>query len=304
MGNYQAVLSLIEELEVRCWTTQVYIKITGSLDLGVFLERIVWWSDKTSRTDGFFWKKAEEWGDELCVSYDQIKRMEKKLKDLGFIETALKRANSAPTTHYKPVMKVILNSINTIFEKVEIRESRNSENPNLDFQESRKSDFQESRKSLTGKTQEIQQEEESRPLIHGDYLGDVVNGQGQVSEGSAPNPDDQWFEHRDKALKAFPGDWGRTAEEKEIKRNLILGFVANSPGFDPDHWSFVIQDSIAHGVSSNNIARFIEVYPFKNYEAYLASKFPRGENGRDSPSQNGGRVELRTVQAPDGGFNL
>lgn len=283
MGNYQAVLSLIEELEVKCWTTQVYIKITGSLDLGVFLERIVWWSDKTSRTDGFFWKKAEEWGEELSISYAQVKRMEEALKDKGLIETALKRANSAPTTHYKPVMPAILNSINAIFKKVENQESRKSGNSNPDFEQSLKSDFQESLKTLTGKTQEEQQEEESPPPTHEDYLGDVLNGQGKTSEKTDSNPEDQWFEYRDKALKAFPGDWGRTVEEKEIKKNLILGLVANNPEFNPDHWSFVIQDSIAHGVGSNNIARFIEVYPFKNYEAWLASKFPRSENGRDSP---------------------
>lgn len=283
MSNYQSVLSLAEELGVKCWTTQIYIKITDSLDLGVFLERIVWWSDKTSRTDGYFWKKAEEWGDELCVSYTQLKRMEKDLKDLGFIETSLKRANSAPTTHYKPVMPAILNSINTIFRKPEIQESRKSEKPNLDFQETSKSDFQETSKTLTGKTQEKQQEGESPAPIREDYLGDVLNGQGKTSEKTDSCPEDQWFEYRDKALKAFPGDWGRTSEEKEIKKNLILGFVANNPTFNPNHWAFVIQDSIAHGVSSNNIARFIEVYPFKNYEAYLNSKFPRETNGRDSP---------------------
>lgn len=119
--------------------------------------------------------------------------------------------------------------------------------------------------------------------VHEDYLDSVINGQGKVSEATDSNPDDQWLEYRDKAIKAFPGDWGRTIEEKEIKRNLILGLVANTPDFDPDHWTSVIQDSIGHGVSSNNIARFIEVYPFENYEAWLASKFPRSENGRDSP---------------------
>lgn len=280
MSNYQAVLFLVEELGVKCWTTQVYIKITGSLELGVFLERIVWWSDKTSRTDGFFWKKAEEWGEELCVSYDQVNRMTKKLESLGFIETSLKRANNAPTTHYRPVMPVILNSITPIFEKVEIRESRNSGNSNLDFRESLKSDIRESRNSITGKTHEPQQEGETPQK---DYLETIVEGIGNVSEVTASNPEDQWLEYRDKALKAFPGDWGRTVGEKEIKRNLILGFVANNPNFNPDHWAFVIQDSIAHGVSSNNIARFIEVYPFKNYEDYLASKYPKAENGRDSP---------------------
>ncbi len=153
----------------------------------------------------------------------------------------------------------------------------------------------------TNKT-ELNNKKESRSRE--DYLGDVLNGQGQVSEQSASNPDDQWLESRDKALKAFPGNWGRTVDEQEIKRNLILGFVANTTDFNSDHWAYVIQDSIAHGVSSNNIARFIEVYPFKDYEAYLASKFPREANGRDSPGGNGGKVEIRTAKTTGGGFNL
>lgn len=148
------------------------------------------------------------------------------------------------------------------------------------------------------------QEEESPPPIHEDYLGDVLNGQGKVSEQSASNPDDQWFEYRDKALKAFPGDWGRTPEEKEIKKNLISGFVANTPDFSPDHWAFVIQDSIGHGVGSNNISRFIEVYPFKNYEDYLSRKYPKSENGRDSPGGFSSSVDLKISGSSDKGYSI
>lgn len=137
-------------------------------------------------------------------------------------------------------------------------------------------------KNEDSKEQSLNTNKKGQTPAQKDYLATIVNGIGNVTEATASNPDDQWFEYRDKALKAFPGDWGRTTEEREIKKNLITGFVANNPKFNPEHWSFVIQDSIAHGVSSNNIARFIEVYPFKNYDEYLASRY-RAENGRDSP---------------------
>lgn len=157
--------------------------------------------------------------------------------------------------------------------------------------------------SHTNKTQETELiNKDAAP----DYLAAVFNGQGQSSEVTASNPDDQWFSYRDKALKAFPGEWGKTPKEREIKKNLILGFVADTPDFRPDHWSFIIQDCIAHGVSSNNITRFIEVYSYPTYESYLAGKYPASTNGRDSPvGLSQGRVTAPiTSRTNDKGFNL
>lgn len=118
------------------------------------------------------------------------------------------------------------------------------------------------------------------------------------SDTTGPNPDDQWLNnHRDKALAAFKGNWGSSPEERQTKKNLILGFVADTENFNPDHWAFVIEDCIAHGVSANNIARFIEVYQHQNYDAYLAHTYHKDQqNGKN------GITTGPTIKSNDGGI--
>jgi hypothetical protein len=153
VSNYQKVIDMVNQLAgKKDWSTQIYITITQDPLAGLLLDRIVWWSDKSSRDDGFFWKTAEEWESELCLSYAQVARLTKALKDMGLIETTRKRANGAPTIHYKPILPAIVSLIKSKFKKVEIQESRNSENSEMEIQESRKSEIQESQKSITAKT--------------------------------------------------------------------------------------------------------------------------------------------------------
>jgi uncharacterized protein YjbJ (UPF0337 family) len=130
--------------------------------------------------------------------------------------------------------------------------------------------------------------ERTRPPAK-DYLTDVFAHQGQTSEATGPNPDDQWLGLRDQALAAFPGNWGRTPKEREIKREKIAVFVADTPDFDIDHWIFIIGDSIAHSVGANNIARFIEAYPFSDYDAYLSAKYSKEKNGASNNGSHSGR---------------
>lgn len=124
-----------------------------------------------------------------------------------------------------------------------------------------------------------------------DYLGDVFNGQGQPLAPTGPNPQDQWLTYRDKALEAFPGDWGKTAKEREIKRGEILELVTDEgEAFDLGRWQEAISESIAHGVNSNNIARFKEVYRAGGYKKWSATEYPKPANGRDSPMGAQGKV--------------
>lgn len=155
MTNYQSIIDLVKQQDKngKCgWSTQVFIKLAKDTLLGNFLDRIVWWSDKTSRDDGFFYKSADEWNEELFISYAQVKRLEGKLVEMELIEVKKMMANGAPTMHYRPRMDNLKNNIIELYKKVEIQESRISRKSNIEIQESSISEIQESRISITAKT--------------------------------------------------------------------------------------------------------------------------------------------------------
>ena len=80
---------------------KVYLRYTGDLQTGAFLSQVVYWCDKSSRKDGFFYKSYEEWKSELYMSEYSIRKAVKELKSLGILETKLIKANGSPTLHYK-----------------------------------------------------------------------------------------------------------------------------------------------------------------------------------------------------------
>lgn len=79
----------------------IYLKITEDYPSAALLNQMIYWSDRTSRKDGYFYKSYNEWFEELHLTEYQVRRATKKLKGLGFVDTALKKANGAPTLHYK-----------------------------------------------------------------------------------------------------------------------------------------------------------------------------------------------------------
>lgn len=79
----------------------IYIKITEDYPSAALLNQMIYWSDRTSRKDGYFYKSYNEWFEELHLTEYQVRRATNKLKSFGFVETALKKANGAPTLHYK-----------------------------------------------------------------------------------------------------------------------------------------------------------------------------------------------------------
>lgn len=90
---------------------KIYLELTGEYHLAVFLNQLIYWSDKSHRNDGYFYKKNDDWKEEILLSDYQIRRATKKLKEMGFIETALKKANGTPTTHYKVHTNTISDAI-------------------------------------------------------------------------------------------------------------------------------------------------------------------------------------------------
>ncbi|UJZ95414.1 conserved phage C-terminal domain-containing protein [Photobacterium damselae subsp. damselae] len=83
---------------------------SGSYNHAAVLAQLVFWSNKSSRTDGWFYKSQVELGGELELSRDQVKRSVKYLTtNFGnAIHTKLKKANGVPTTHYFIDIKELL----------------------------------------------------------------------------------------------------------------------------------------------------------------------------------------------------
>ena len=114
MSNRQMADSLIYSYsgQRRVITVPVlYVELLGDYNSALVLNQIIFWSDITKRKDGYFYKTYDEWNEEILLTEYQVRRAVKKLKDLGLIETKVKKANGSPTVHYKIVMENLTSSI-------------------------------------------------------------------------------------------------------------------------------------------------------------------------------------------------
>lgn len=111
----------------------IYIRITEDYPSAALLNQMIYWSDRTSRKDGYFYKSYNEWYEELHLTEYQVRRATKKLKSFGFVDTALKKANGAPTLHYKVDTKEVSE---WILKKLKNGNLRNSRMDNEETQES------------------------------------------------------------------------------------------------------------------------------------------------------------------------
>lgn len=76
-----------------------FIRYAGSLEAALLLSQILYWSDKTQ--DGWFYKTYKEWDEEIALGEYDVRKASKSLKEKGILETRLKKANGAPTVHYR-----------------------------------------------------------------------------------------------------------------------------------------------------------------------------------------------------------
>ncbi|GAA3723005.1 hypothetical protein GCM10022378_11340 [Salinicoccus jeotgali] len=114
---------------------KVYLILTEDINAALLLNQIVYWSDRTKRKDGFFYKSYKDWTDEIMLTQYQVKRAATKLEQLGFISTKIKKANNAPTNHYRANIQEITNSI--------MKKLDNKETSQSDYQETSFSDYEE-----------------------------------------------------------------------------------------------------------------------------------------------------------------
>ncbi|PTJ29921.1 conserved phage C-terminal domain-containing protein [Staphylococcus simulans] len=131
----------------------IYLKITEDYPTAALLNQLIYWSDRTNRKDGYFYKSYKEWEEEMHLSKYQVMRSIKKLKNMGIVETALKKANGAPTVHYKVDSEVTSQWI--------VKFLNNGKSTNLTM------DSKETQQSLTEITTEITTETTNNNILSG-----------------------------------------------------------------------------------------------------------------------------------------
>mgnify|MGYP001947528800 CR=1 FL=1 len=117
MSNYNSIRTIVAKFSGQhnvVTVPKIFVKLTGDFTTAILLNQIVFLSDKSKRKDGYFYKSYKEWEEEICLTERQVRRSVKKLKSMNLIETKLKRANGAPTVHYKLDYDKLVESILTL----------------------------------------------------------------------------------------------------------------------------------------------------------------------------------------------
>jgi len=73
----------------------------GGIDESLYLQQLLYWSNKGEREDGWFYKTKEEIEEETTLTRFKQDRVRKKLEEKKLVETSLITVRNKPILHYK-----------------------------------------------------------------------------------------------------------------------------------------------------------------------------------------------------------
>ncbi|WP_079476418.1 DnaD domain-containing protein [Marinococcus halophilus] len=104
MSKHQELRAIMKKMSGQdsiITVPRIFIEyLEGDLNTALVLNQLVFYADKTKRTDGFFYKSYGEWEAETGLTRRKIKGSIDKLVNKELVTTKLKKANGAPTLHY------------------------------------------------------------------------------------------------------------------------------------------------------------------------------------------------------------
>ncbi|AGZ26249.1 conserved phage C-terminal domain-containing protein [Staphylococcus pasteuri] len=206
----------------------IYLKITEDYPSAALLNQMIYWSDRTSRKDGYFYKSYNDWFEELHLTEYQVRRATKKLKSFGFVDTALKKANGAPTLHYKVDTKEVSEWILKKLQNGNLRNSR--------------MDSEETQESLTEITTENTTEITNNNILSGNptaspipykeiigYLNEKAGKQFKHNTGKSKRciearwNEDFRLDDFKKVIDTKTSEWLGTSQEKYLRPETLFG---------------------------------------------------------------------------------
>ena len=80
---------------------RLFLDLTGDHHSALLLSQLLYWSDRSANREGWVYKTHADWHGELGLNRYYLDKAKKRLRELGFIEVKVKKANGNPTMHFK-----------------------------------------------------------------------------------------------------------------------------------------------------------------------------------------------------------
>lgn len=137
---------------------RIFIDLTGDIKSALFLSQCIYWSDKTSREDGFFYKSYQDWERETGLKRRGVDAARRDCA--AFVEVKITQANGAPTMHYRVDFDALATAIYGGMQKQSEsictdRTNRFDQSVQNGFVQNVQNDLPDSYKSLTETTTKI-----------------------------------------------------------------------------------------------------------------------------------------------------
>jgi hypothetical protein len=86
-----------------------FVPLTGSVQSALMLSQAVYWSQRTRKGDGWFYKSQKEWEDETGLTRREQDSARRSLKSTGFWEEDLRKVPA--TMHFRVSVEKLLSSL-------------------------------------------------------------------------------------------------------------------------------------------------------------------------------------------------
>jgi len=104
MRNFDAIKALIRAIsgqENVIAVPRAYCDFMGDLDGGAFLSQLIYFSDRGSDPDGWFYKSYADWEQHLLLSKHKVMRCAQQMRAAGYLETRVRKVRGVPKLHYR-----------------------------------------------------------------------------------------------------------------------------------------------------------------------------------------------------------
>lgn len=88
-SNQQMILDLIREISGQAnllTIPKIFINLTGDIKTALFLSQCIYWGDRSSTGDGWFYKLTDDWREDIGLSYHEVVRIRKDLISRNFLQ--------------------------------------------------------------------------------------------------------------------------------------------------------------------------------------------------------------------------